>query len=729
MVAARAAAALLEQERVEAAMVSAGILDADAASFTGASPASLASQATATSQASPASPAVSADVSQSYEPQLALQIPYVPIAEHYALGLTYDRGETESIVRQDLLNKWDMQFGEALSIAFANLSEESEYPFELVAPGVYMAPPGMDHNPAKLLLTDRIAYLPFKGLPVAIAPHLNQVVIAGSEDVIGLKLLLKIAEDLQKTPHGVLSLPMVLSENNWYPFSLLGDHELFAAFDGHRLKVMSNLYKEQKVLLEKIYAGSEPPVAILDYIERNIDDQSYSQSIVNEADLPALMPLSDCWEFRRMDEGSPLKRVATGNLDRCVKYLAESLIPAGLYPERCRLEKFPDRKQQRQIGLDGYKNAYERYDQPAADPKRVVEEVLLLPIYPNSRPKGDSKEYNGRFTMDFLSADSTAEVSRFYFYELNKQISTCLFNFHLCKAAVLEPHTHASQALMSSMLADHYTGRIPAENSNPMPTPDTYLLADETQTVSRAVSLIRAQNNGTVINLSKKAYNQEELQTRIALPITDLEALAGVFGIPIHEGLVPQGACLNETHSVSQSFSLSGVSLKDLALFYLSALKLGSYLTSTSSQFFLEAVRPTETVSVHIGKGVIGEPFMQLKRKFTSNIKPQARKTDQLLDLEKRLSVELYADSAVDGRLLNKDKLTEQKFVTRENPQSIARFFRCVMEQPVFVPLEDHRPNCWLVQSFALRKAGESVSILIMAQSERTAFVVRTMRA
>lgn len=104
---------------------------------------------------------------ENFEAELALQIPYVPIAEHYALGLVYDRGQTESIVRQDLLNKWDMQFSEALSIAFAHLAEMSDYPFELVAPGVYMAPPGLDHNPAKLLLTDKVANLRLRGLPVA----------------------------------------------------------------------------------------------------------------------------------------------------------------------------------------------------------------------------------------------------------------------------------------------------------------------------------------------------------------------------------------------------------------------------------------------------------------------------------------------------------------------------------------------------------------------------------
>jgi len=98
------------------------------------------------------------------------------------------------------------------------------------------------------------------------------------------------------------------------------------------------------------------------------------------------------------------------------------------------------------------------------------------------------------------------------------------------------------------------------------------------------------------------------------------------------------------------------------------------------------------------------------------------------LDLEKRLGVELYAESVADGRLFIKEKVFEQKFVTRDNPQSVARFFRCVLPEPIFVPLEDHRPNCWLVQSLAGRKPGESVSVLIMAGSERTVFVVRTVR-
>jgi hypothetical protein len=219
---------------------------------------------------------------ESFQPELALRVPYVPIAEHYALGLVYDRGETESIVRQDLLNKWDMQFNEGLGIAFANLSEMSDYPFELVAPGVYMAPPGLDHNPAKLLLTDRVANLKCKGLPVSIVPHANQVIITGSEDIVGLKLLLNITKDLVNAPGGALSLPMVLSENNWYPFSLAGDHELFEQFDRLRLSVMTTMYGEQKAFLEKIYAKNEKQYSIIDYLGRTIDEHVFSQCIINE---------------------------------------------------------------------------------------------------------------------------------------------------------------------------------------------------------------------------------------------------------------------------------------------------------------------------------------------------------------------------------------------------------------------------------------------------------------
>ncbi len=665
---------------------------------------------------------------ESFQPELALQIPYVPIAEHYALGLVYDRGETESIVRQDLLNKWDMQFNEGLGIAFAYLSEASEYPFELVAPGVYMAPPGMDHNPAKLLLTDKVANLNCKGLPVAIVPHVNQVIITGSEDIIGLKLLLNINKDLVNAPGGSLSLPMVLAENNWYPFSVAGDHELFEQFDRLRLSVMTVMYGEQKKFLEKIYANNEKQYTIIDYLGRTVDDHVFSQSIINEQDLPVLIPLADALEFRKAEENSPIKRVATGNLDKCVKALSEVLVPAGLYPERCKLERFPDKKQLRSIGNEGFISAYERYVEPAADPKRVVEDTLLLPIYPNSRPKGDSKEFHGRYTMDFLSTDTTAMVSKFYFDALNKHVSTCVFNFQLCKSAVLEPHSAASQGLMSQMLATHYTGRIPNVVTNQMPTPDAYLLSDETQTVSRMVSLIRAQHNGTVIILSKKAHSEAEIQLRSALPINDLQALSDVFELPIHQGLKPVGACLNETHSVSQIFAVEGVSLQDLALFYLSALKQGSYLTSTSSQIYIEAIRPAETITIHLGKGIVGEPFLVMKRKYVVSKPVNAIKTEHLLDLEKRLGVELYAESVADGRLFIKEKVFEQKFVTRDNPQSVARFFRCVLPEPIFVPLEDHRPNCWLVQSIAGRKPGESVSVLVMAGSERTVFVVRTVR-
>ncbi len=670
-----------------------------------------------------------AEEENSPEQELAWRIPYIPIAEHYAMGLVYDAGATESLVRQDLLNKWDMQFNEGLALAFANLSDTAGYPFELVAPGVYMGSPNLDHNPAKLLLTDRVTNLTCKGSPVAIVPHVNQVVITGSEDIVGLKLLLKITKDLVNGPNGVMTLPMILANNNWYPFSLAGDHELFDEFDGLRLSVMSAMYAEQKKFLEKIHIKKGLQFSVAEYLGRRVDECVFSQAIVNEHELPILLPLADTFEFRRMEENSPLKRVATAGLDKCVKAIANLLVPTGMYPERCRIEKFPDKKQLREIGNDGFTLAYEKYIAPAADPKKVVEDVLLLPIYPNSRPKGDSKEYQGKFTMDFLTTDPTSVVSKFYFEAMNKSVSTCLFNYQICKSGVLEQYSSLSQTLMSQMLAAHYTGRVPNVVLNQMPTPDTYLISDDTQSVSRTVTLIRAQHNGTVILLSKRAYSPEEAQMRTVVPINDPETLGRFIGIPIHESATTAGPCLNDTNTntVSQLFKIQGASLQDLTLFYLTSLKQCGYLSSTSSQSFIEAISETESLSVHLGKGIAGELFMQVKRKQLSSVKPVSRKSVQLLDLEKRLGVELYADSTADGKLINKDRLSEQKFVTRDNPQAVARFFRCVIPEPIFVPLEDHKPNCWLVLSIAGRKSGETLSVLVMA-GERTQFVIRSTR-
>jgi hypothetical protein len=163
-------------------------------------------------------------------------------------------------------------------------------------------------------------------------------------------------------------------------------------------------------------------------------------------------------------------------------------------------------------------------------------------------------------------------------------------------------------------------------------------------------------------------------------------------------------------------------------MFYLAALKVSSYLSSSSSQYFIEAIRPAETISVHMGKGIAGEQFLQIRRSLANNKPVSARKTEQLLDLEKRLGVELYSESVADGRLLIKDRVFEQKFVSSDNPQAVARFFRCVIPEPVFLPMENYRPNCWLVQSIAGRKGGESISALVLAGAERTAYVVRTIR-
>lgn len=655
----------------------------------------------------------------------AWQIPYIPIAEHYALGLIYDDARTETVVRQDLLTAWDMTFQEGLALAFANLREISDHPFELAAPGVYTGSSRAEHNPAKILLTDLIMALPLKGQPVVIIPHRNQFVIAGSEDIAGLKIMLKMVKELINSPDGVLTLPIILENNIWLPFSVHGDHELFAEFDGLRLSAMSAMYGEQKELLDKLNGQNAEQVFVAAYQGRKWKDQVFSQAVIAQDALPSLLPLADTLEFGRIDpETDGWKTMSAARLDKCVSVIADLLIPMGMYPERCRIETFPSKKQIHQMGLDNFKQQTAGFVAPPTDdPRRIIEEVLMLPVCPNSRPMGDSKEHQGTFSMDFICTDSVAEVAKFYFSALNKTVSLTSFNQNQSQFQVARDLNDRVQQLMDDMLKDHFRGRGPRA-SNPMPTPETFFLIDESQSASRTVSITRAQGNASVVSLTKKTYSPDLAKARSIIPVTDPQALQRFLGISIHASAKPEGPLVKDASSVSQLFGVLGATISEVTKFYLDDLKQASHLQSISEQCLVEAISQTESKSVLIGKGANREVFILASRRMIGNVKPQDAKTAQLEDLEKHLQTEIYPGSMPEDKLSKKRGSTEQRFTTRDTALAVSRYYRFVLDNPIYVPLPDCEPTCYFIFSLAGR---DKHAILIMA-GQRTQFVIRTFR-
>jgi len=665
--------------------------------------------------------------------EFSKQIPYVPIAEHYALGLVYKNedklsgdkeklGKAQNPVQQEHLNTWKMTLSDGLTQALANLRESAGYAlFELVAPGVYMAIETQD-NPAKLLLTDLIAKLPFRGQPVAIVPHVNQVVMAGSYDLVGLKLMLQISKDLIGGPGGMLALPIILDGDNWVPYCASADHDLFVEFDRLRLSAMSAMYGEQKELLDQLHQASGQQIWAAPYEGRAVDEFVFSQSVLPEGALPALLPLADTFEFGRLVGPDQWQTLAAARLETCIESIADLLMPMGMYPERCLIEQFPSDQQLACIGIADFQRLHPRQKAVDEDPRKIVEEVLMLPVYPNARPKGEPQEPEGTFTMDFQTADSPVRVCKFYFGVLSQNASMSVFDHDECDFVVADDLSDTCAKLMSDMIRDHWRGRT-ARKPPVNIWAARYMIVDESRPASRAVSLLKGQHGTTVISLSKRSYPPEVAQLRSVRPISEKSELERLLGMQIHPSATPSAPMLKDGPTISQIFEVENEEIDDLVDFTKDLLNQFSHLKSTSGGLLVERINNNESISVHIGRGMIDEIFMQVMR--TKLVAPydDVAKNLRFLPLEKKLGVRVFPGCNLEGKLETNNGARDHRFTSRESAETVSRFYRSELANSVYIPLPGLDPKPYVILAFKDRQPSHAV--LVMAGNNQTKLAVR----
>jgi hypothetical protein len=675
------------------------------------------------------------------------KIPFVAVGEHYAFGLcaplpaaqenvllsggaSGTQGATTVLselapLRQDQLEKYDVPLSFALELALAQLRESMpSAPFELAVPGVYMAAAG-NHNPASLLLIDLIANLPICGQAVAIAPHENQVVIAGSSDPVGLRALLEITRELVGSPGGMPALPMILATDGWAPLSLPPNHELFEDFDRLRLSVMSQMYLEQKGLLEHLYAGRRETMWVAPYDTLADGDFFFSQSTLPEGVQPCLLPLADSFQFGRTDQSGQWHTLAVARQEKCLEAISGLMSSMGMYPERWMIGQFPSSEQLEKIGLFDTQRLHPAKTAVEQDPMKIIEQVLMVPVFPFARPKGEAKEPEGTYSMDFQSSESPVRVARYYLGMFNQRVTTSVFDHEMCDFVVPDQLADICTSLVSEMVKDHWRGKTGRKPSYDI-WASRFMIIDESQSISRAVSLLSAKNNSTVFSLSRRSYPLDVLQKRQVIPIGDKSELGRLLNIDVHPSAVPSARLVKNGASLSQLFELEAADIDEIIDFYKSHLCLASHLKSPSGGFLIEAARSYESISIHIGRGILDEIFMEVTRTKVVPPKYDGMKNPRVTSAEKKLGVTVYPGCHFDGQLETKSGgAFDQRFTSRDSVAQIARFYRAELPNTVYLPLPGLDPKVYIIISFKEGRPSHAVLVSEGNTGKQTEVAIR----
>jgi hypothetical protein len=153
-----------------------------------------------------------------------------------------------------LLEKWGVSFEEAYERALANLRAATPRArWEQPSPGLYVSTWQDDYDSTRLLLDEIRQGLDLQGVPVALVPYRNRLLLTGSENVEGLIKAFELAEAGASQPAPLSVLPLRWTGSGWAAWDLPKDHPCAAAWRRLRLLERGTLYKQQKEMLDEIH--------------------------------------------------------------------------------------------------------------------------------------------------------------------------------------------------------------------------------------------------------------------------------------------------------------------------------------------------------------------------------------------------------------------------------------------------------------------------------------------
>jgi hypothetical protein len=275
----------------------------------------------------------------------------IHISDHLSGCLVYDLPNSMRFVRQEDLHDWGITIFEAMEVACRNLQEQPPATC-ITTDGFYAFRNGDAYDCTRMLDLGLMRSLSVRGELVALPVHRDFLLLAGTEDVPCLTLMVELAEEELDSPRPICWIPHILRGSNWEPWPVPFDHPLADRFRRLELRHVASEYAEQKPFVQRLVERRGLGVFVAEFSVAEGDPQSASVAqshCVWTKGVRTWLPVADRIAF--FDPNT--KDYVFVPWNRAVVEFGAMMKPLDYWPPRWAVDDFPGREQLREMAADG----------------------------------------------------------------------------------------------------------------------------------------------------------------------------------------------------------------------------------------------------------------------------------------------------------------------------------------------------------------------------------------
>ena len=278
----------------------------------------------------------------------AADLPLYPLGSHLYSSLVYDTDNAMRTVSNENMRKWGTTYFEALEIACERLHDTTMV-MTKIGDGFHSSVSGDNYDSSRILLVNRNREFDVDGDYISTIPHRDVMYLTGSEDQDSLSKLFELtAKATEEELRPLSPLPLRLVDGQWEDWVPPRNHALRSKYDEMELRFLSELYGDQKELLDVLneQRGVDIFVASFSAIKKDDTEQILSYCVWSRG-VPSLLPKTQFVVF--VDDSGV---IAAGEWHHVADVVQPLMFKdESFYPTRFKVDDFPSAEQLSAIGI------------------------------------------------------------------------------------------------------------------------------------------------------------------------------------------------------------------------------------------------------------------------------------------------------------------------------------------------------------------------------------------